>query len=223
MIGFLVGAGLSIASNLQKNQQIEDTASANYANAVAMAERDATLQRGQLMRQSFEQSIAVNQERYNLQREAMRERSAESVSTAEGGFSGVLAQRIKTATDLSEQEQEGIININQDLQDSATQGSNSAITTGKSDRLHNARLARHNALAGKTSGLGLVTGAVSGGVAGQEVAGSLGLGGGVNAVNTAGVASTTGVLASDANPIGLSQNNGAFVPFNTSFRTAGSL
>jgi len=184
MIGFLVGAGLSIASNLQKNQQIESTASANYANAVAVAERNAIMQRGQLNRQAFEQSLAVNQERYNLQREAMRERSSEAVSTAEGGFGGVLAQRIKTATNIAESTEEGMIEINQELQDSANQGSNYAISQGRTDALGNARMARHNALASRATGLGLVTGAVAGGAQGQQVAGSLGIGSGVNPVST---------------------------------------
>ena len=52
--------------------------------AEEIAEREAMAQRGQLLQQSRQQSIAVNQERYNLQREAMRERASESVQTAEG-------------------------------------------------------------------------------------------------------------------------------------------
>ena len=99
-VPFLAMAGLGLLSSIYQNKAIEEASSANYANAVERAEREAMAQRGQLMQQSRENSIAVNQERYNLQREAMRERGSEAVDQAERGFSGVLAQRIKTATDL---------------------------------------------------------------------------------------------------------------------------
>jgi hypothetical protein len=173
MIPFLVGAGLSIYNNLQQNANIESTANTNYSMAVARAERDAVAQRSQLQGQARQQSLQVNQERYNLQLEAMRERASGSVSTAEGGFGGVLAKRLQTATNLSEAQESSNININEDLQDESRQASNFNIEQGRVDRLGNAQLARHNALAQRTTGLGLVTGAVAGGAQGKQVGNAL--------------------------------------------------
>ena len=176
MYGFLAGAGLSLLSNIYQNKAIESTANTNYENAVALAEREAVAQRSQLMVQAREQSIAVNQERYNLQREAMRERATESVQTAEGGFGGVLAKRLQTATDLSESQEGANIDINEELQDEARQAQAYGVAQGKVDRIGNARLARHNALQGRASGLSMVTGAVAGGAQGSKIGSALGIG-----------------------------------------------
>ena len=183
MIPFLVGAGLSIYSSLRQNENIESTSSANYSMAVARAEREAMAQRGQLMAQSRENSIAVNQERYNLQREAMRERSAEAVAGAEGGFSGVLAKRIQTATSLAESQESSNIDVNQELEQDTLQAKAYGVEQGRVDRLENARLARHNALAERRQGVDLVVGAVSGGASAHSMAGGLGLGGADTTVN----------------------------------------
>lgn len=177
MIPFIAGAGLSILSSIYQNKAIEETAESNYSSAVARAEREAMAQRGQLMAQSRENSIAVNQERYNLQREAMRERASESVQTAEGGFSGVLAQRLRTATDLSEGQEEANININEELSQDRLNAQATGVAQGRMDRLENARMARHNALAQRKTGLDLVTGAIAGGATGMQVGKGLGIGG----------------------------------------------
>ena len=186
MIPFIAGAGLSILSSIYQNRAIEEASDANYSSAVARAEREAMAQRGQLLQQSRQQSIAVNQERYNLQREAMRERASESVQTAEGGFSGVLAQRLQTATDLSESQEEANININQEFSQDAINAQATGVEQGRVDRLENARLARHNALAQRKQGLELVTDAVAGGATGMSIGKTLGLGGAsaVNSVQT---------------------------------------
>ena len=188
MYGFLAGAGLSLLSNIYQNKAIESTANANYENAVALAEREAVAQRSQLMVQAREQSIAVNQERYNLQREAMRERATESVRTAESGFGGVLAKRLQTATNLAEAQEDTNIDINEELQDETRQAQAFGVAQGRVDRIGNARLARHNALMGRTTGLGMLTGAVAGGAQGMALSSSLGIG--ATAVNSVDLATS---------------------------------
>lgn len=175
-VPFLAMAGLNILSNIYQNQAIEETAQDNYVNAVKRAEREAMAQRGQLMQQSRENSIAVNQERYNLQREAMRERGSEAVAQAEGGFSGVLAQRIQTATNLQEGQQDATIDINEELEQSTLNAKATGVEQGRVDRIDNARMARHNALAQRKQGVGLAVDAVSAGATGMQVAGGLGIG-----------------------------------------------
>jgi hypothetical protein len=170
---FLAGAGLNIMNSLQQNKVIESTSNANYSSAVARAERDAVAQRSQLLGQARQQSLQVNQERYNLQLEAMRERASGSVNTAERGFGGVLAKRLQTATDISEAQESATLDINEESQLESTQASSFNIEQTKVDRFGNARLARHNALAQRTTGLGLVTGAVSGGAQGVALGKSL--------------------------------------------------
>ena len=209
MIPFIAGAGLSILSSIYQNRAIEEASDANYSSAVARAEREAMAQRGQLLQQSRQQSIAVNQERYNLQREAMRERASESVQTAEGGFSGVLAQRLQTATDLSESQEEANININQEFSQDAINAQATGVDQGRVDRLENARLARHNALAQRKQGLELVTDAVAGGATGMSIGKTLGLGG-ASAVNSVASSGSTGVLMSDANPHDMTKQIGNY-------------
>ena len=199
MIPFIAGAGLSILSSIYQNKAIEETAESNYSSAVARAEREAMAQRGQLMAQSRENSIAVNQERYNLQREAMRERASESVQTAEGGFSGVLAQRLRTATDLSEGQEEANININEELSQDRLNAQATGVAQGRMDRIENARMARHNALASRKTGLDMATDALAGGATGMQMGKGLGIGG-AGTVNSVATSSSTGVLMSDANP-----------------------
>ena len=209
MIPFIAGAGLSILSSIYQNKAIEETAESNYSSAVARAEREAMAQRGQLMAQSRENSIAVNQERYNLQREAMRERASESVQTAEGGFSGVLAQRLRTATDLSESQEEANININEELSQDRINAQAYGVEQGRVDRIGNAQLARHNALASRKTGLDLVTGAVAGGATGMQVGKGLGIGG-AGTVNSVATSGSTGVLMSDANPHDMTKKIGNY-------------
>ena len=198
-VPFLAMAGLGLLSSIYQNKAIEEASSANYANAVERAEREAMAQRGQLMQQSRENSIAVNQERYNLQREAMRERGSEAVDQAERGFSGVLAQRIKTATNLQEAQQDATIDINEELEQSALNARSTGVAQGKVDRIDNARMARHNALAQRKQGVGLVVDTVSAGATGMQMASSLGIGGNttVNTVDTK--QNSFGVLRSDVN------------------------
>ncbi len=175
-MSFLAMAGLNLLSSIYQNQAVEATAESNYASSVERAEREAMSQRGQLMTQARENSMAVNQERYNLQREGMRERASESVATAEGGFSGVLAQRMKSATNITEGVQDSTITINEGLEQDALNAKAMGVAQGKIDRIANAQTARHNTLSQRTGGLGLVTGALGAGAQGSQIAGSLGYG-----------------------------------------------
>jgi len=110
----------------------------------------------------------------------------------------VLAKRLQTATNLSEAQEDANIDTNEELQDETRQAQAFGVAQGRVDRIGNARLARHNALMGRTTGLGMLTGAVAGGAQGMALSSSLGIGAtAVTPVATAG--GSFGVLRSDSN------------------------